>query len=288
MMRSTVRSCVCGLALFLSNTAGLSAAADPALLPLDMLPVPGGVFVMGQDELGELDERPAHQVEIRPFLLDRTEVTNAAYAQCVSAGACRPPRKGLAARGHFGSDTDFQAPKQPVSGISWSDAHAYCAFRGQRLPTEAEWERAARGNDSRLYPWGNEPPDPTRAVYAVRRTAAVGNTPTGNGPYGHCDLAGNVWEWLADDYDPFAYTRSTAGVGLPGSCAEIRRAQDELRQKGPPGFTGTNPIPKDCDKNLRGGAFNYFPQGLRSSNRVHHPGHYRMIMAGVRCAKDTL
>jgi formylglycine-generating enzyme required for sulfatase activity len=242
---------------------------------------------MGQDSIGELDERPAHEVEVRSFLLDRTEVTNAAYAECVAAKACRKARKGLAGEGGFGTDADFGAPNQPVSGISWSDARAYCAFRGKRLPTEAEWERAARGQDERLYPWGNEPPDETRAVFAARHTASVCSVPLGNGPFGHCDLAGNVWEWLDDDYDPLAYSRPSARSGLPGSCAEIRTAQNELRQKGPRGFTGTNPIPTGCDKNLRGGAFNYFLKGLRSSNRVHHPASFRMIMAGVRCAADA-
>ena len=100
-------------------------------------------------------------------------------------------------------------------------------------------------------------------------------------------MAGNVWEWLEDIYDPYAYRRPGAEHGEPGSCSEVMQAQDELREKGLQGFTGTNPIPTECEHVLRGGAFNYGGPGLRSSNRVHHPGHFRLIMSGVRCAKSA-
>ena len=116
----------------------------------------------------------------------------------------------------------------------------------------------------------------------------MGSHPLGKGPFGHDDLAGNVWEWMEDEYDPYAYRRPTANVGLPGSCAQIRAAQDELRAMGKQGFTGSNPIPRDCDRVLRGGAWNYDGPGLRSSNRVHHPGFFHLVMAGFRCAKDAV
>ncbi|MFO8073312.1 MAG: formylglycine-generating enzyme family protein [Polyangia bacterium] len=257
---------------------------DP--IPEGMLPVPGGGFTMGLDDRGIPDERPAHRVEVGPFLLDATEVTNAEYDRCVDAGVCRPPEKPDTERWSFAPLERFRTPRRPVSCISRADAETYCRWAGKRLPREAEWERAARGDDGRLYPWGDEPPTPELAVYRSDVTQPVGSRPDGAGPYGHLDMAGNVWEWLADRYDPHAYRRAGADRGIPAGCPTILKSQDALRRKGKQGFTGTNPIPTTCEHVLRGGAFNYFPWGLRSSNRVHHPGHWRMIMAGTRCAAD--
>jgi formylglycine-generating enzyme required for sulfatase activity len=238
---------------------------------------------MGSNDGGQGDEHPAHPVTLGSFLLDRTEVTNRAYAECVSAGACRAPDPASARR--FGSDTAFRGPEQPVSAISWDDARAYCLFVGKRLPTEAEFERAARGDDQRMYPWGSEPPTPERAVFGTSRTANVATHPAGAGPYGHLDLAGNVWEWIEDVYDPEAYLRPGASRGVPGTCDVILATQDALRRGGRKGFTGSNPIPTECEHVLRGGAFNYGGPGLRASNRVHHPGRFKLVMSGVRCAK---
>jgi formylglycine-generating enzyme required for sulfatase activity len=251
-----------------------------------MLGVPGGEFVMGADDLGEGDERPAHRVTVAPFLLDRTEVTNAAYSRCVDAGACRPHLAASAAKNRLGDDRRFRSPDQPITAVSQEDAATYCAWLGRRLPTEAEFERACRGADARRYPWGDGPPTPELAVFSGDVSAPVGSRPAGAGPYGHLDLAGNVWEWSADRYDPFAYTREGASRGVPGTCEEILAAQDLLRRRGARGFTGTNPIPTECEVSLRGGAFNYPAHGLRCSNRVHHPGHFRMVMSGLRCAMD--
>jgi formylglycine-generating enzyme required for sulfatase activity len=197
---------------------------------------------------------------------------------------------------HAGLDPEFNRPNQPVVGVTWSDAHAYCASVGKRLPREAEFEHAVRGDDGRRYAWGNDAPTPEKTAFGRPlglkpghgTTDDVGSHPTGKGPYGHDDLAGNVWEWMEDEYDPVAYTRATASAGVPASCAEIKAAQDKLRVEGKQGFTGSNPIPFDCDHVLRGGAFNYDGPGLRASNRVHHPGHFRLVMAGLRCAKDAV
>lgn len=271
---------------------GVGEGGDGLAREVDgMLLVPAGTFTMGADRGGEDDEHPAHEVTLPAFYLDRTEVTNAAYGECVRAKACAAPDANAARANHAGDDARFRRPEQPVVGVSWHDGDAYCRFRGKRLPREAEWEKAARGTDGRRFPWGNEPPTPERAVYGrdIGRGATddVGAHPTGRGPYGHDDLGGNVWEWIADEYDPFAYKRSGAARGVPGTCAEILKAQDELRREGKQGYTGSNPIPTICEHPLRGGAFNYDGPGLRAMNRVHHPGTFRLIMSGFRCARDA-
>jgi formylglycine-generating enzyme required for sulfatase activity len=257
--------------------------------------VPGGKFTMGLDVGGEEDEHPAHLVVVEGFYLDELEVTVEDYLGCVRAGACRMYREDVARSFHAGDDAKFRTPKQPISGVSWDDAVAYCRFVGKRLPREVEWERAASGDDRRRYVWGNESPDPTRHGCFMRAvgphgqtTCEVGSFPEGKGPYGHLDLAGNVWEWTADDYDPYAYRRATAGEGKPGSCEQILLAQNEIRDSGRRGFTGSNPVPTTCEKVLRGGAFNYPGPGHRVTNRVHHPGQWRILVAGFRCAKDTV
>jgi formylglycine-generating enzyme required for sulfatase activity len=246
-----------------------------------MLLVPAGTFTMGVDAGGQEDEHPAHPVTLAAFWLDRTEVTNAQWNECVAAGVCRAKSAEVRAR-----HPDFDGPEQPVSGIAWDDARAYCAWRGKRLPREAEYERAVRGDDGRRFPWGNDAPTHERTVFGAGRPEPVASHPSGRGPYGHDDLAGNVWEWMQDEYDPYAYRRSGAAEGKPGSCPEILAALDELRRRGAQGYTGSNPIPTECEHSIRGGAYNYDPAGLRSTNRVHHPGRYRIPMLGVRCAKD--
>jgi formylglycine-generating enzyme required for sulfatase activity len=221
-------------------------------------------------------------VTLGAFWLDKTEVTNAQWEACVSAGAC--PEKAARVRlGH----PDFNGAAQPVSGVSWDQARAYCAWRGKRLPREAEFERAVRGTDNRRYPWGNDPPTRDRAVFGGARPEDVGTHPAGRGPYGHDDLAGNVWEWMEDQYDPYAYRRPGAAEGKPGTCPEIMEALSELRREHQQGFTGANPLPKECEHSIRGGAYNYDADGLRATNRVHHPGGYRIPMLGLRCAKDA-
>jgi formylglycine-generating enzyme required for sulfatase activity len=210
----------------------------------------------------------------------------------VSAGKCAPYRNDVGPHVTGSVEALFRGAEQPVVGISFVDATSYCAFRGKRLPTEAEWERAARGDDGRTFAWGNEKPSPELACYGrepsprVPATDPVGSHPKGKGPYGHLDLTGNVWEWTADYYDPFAYRRPSAAQGIAGSCAEILETQDHLRKTGQQGFTGKNPIPTTCERVLRGGAFNYHAAGLRASNRVHHPETWKLLVAGFRCAKD--
>ena len=258
------------------------AIVEAGSTPADMLRVPGGTFTMGTDTGGEGDERPAHQVTLGAFWLDRTEVTQLAYDACVEAKVCTAPDREIL--NIFGGL--FKAPQKPVIGISWHSARQYCEWRGKRLPREAEFERAVRGDDGRRYPWGNDAPRKELAVYEANYPEEVGSRPLGKGPYGHDDLAGNVWEWLEDEYDPLAYTRATASEGKPGTCDEILAAQNKLRAEGKQGFTGTNPIPTECEKNIRGGAYNYGGPGLRSTNRIHHASRFKLRMTGVRCAKD--
>ena len=163
--------------------------------------IPGGEFMMGGQEFSS--ERPPHRVRLSPYWLGRTEVTNAMY------------RRFLAATGHppttLSQEERFNADDQPVVGVDWAEAAAYCAWAGGRLPTEAEWEFAARGTDGRRYPWGNQPPDPTRAIFdrdfLKGQAAPAGSTPGDVSPFGIFDMAGNVSEWVADDFVP--YTGST-------------------------------------------------------------------------------
>jgi serine/threonine-protein kinase len=190
---------------------------------MTMVFVPAGEFIMGTDR-GMTDESPAHPVYLAGFWLDRTEVTNEAYRQCVEAGACEPPSKS---REYF---DDAAYASHPAVYVSWEDAVDYCVFVGRRLPTEAEWEKAAAWNPSTnekyIFPWGNEFDcakgnfdDETELDVSVMvkdvvgcdgyaRSAPVGSFPQGISPYGALDMAGNVWEWVYDAFlevDPLLF-----------------------------------------------------------------------------------
>ncbi|MBI5517594.1 MAG: formylglycine-generating enzyme family protein [Deltaproteobacteria bacterium] len=242
----------------------------------DRVRVSAGGFTMGTSTAGEPDERPAHHREVAEFFLDRTEVTRGSYQRCVRAGVC----EAAAAR------PTFRDPSQPVVNVSWFMARAYCAWAGGRLPTEPEGEKAARGTDGRTWPWGNDPPTPSRAVYGQRMSvgspARVGERPSGASPYGALDLAGNVWEWTETVYDPYAYTRP----GTEPTCATALAAFTDLRRRNLWAFTGAMGIPSECQRVLRGGAWNYWPDGLRATNRVHHEPRGRYPVSGFRCAAD--
>jgi eukaryotic-like serine/threonine-protein kinase len=187
-----------------------SAQATPDVpLGTPRIDVPAGSFLMGS-ESGALDERPVHRVSGPGFVMDRYEVTNARYAECVKAEACAAP----ALTSSFKRPAYFAAAEYadyPVVHVSWSQATSFCAWAGGRLPTEAEWERAARGTaDSRAYPWGDSAPDCNKANFGgcVGDTDRVGRRPAGQSPYGAFDMAGNVWEWTADWYEAGYYSRS--------------------------------------------------------------------------------
>ena len=167
--------------------------------------VPAGAFVMGNDA-GWEGQKPAHEVSLDAYWIDETEVTNRMYALCVDAGECTAPRDVSSyTREQYYRDpatADF-----PVLHLSWEDADRYCSWAGRALPTEAQWEKAARGTDGRLYPWGNQAPSNDRLnnfdVSFLEDTLQVGSYPEGISPYGALDMAGNVWEWTADWFNPY-------------------------------------------------------------------------------------
>jgi formylglycine-generating enzyme required for sulfatase activity len=240
--------------------AGLSAFAFAR--PTHTVAVPAGSFQMGSTT-GALDEQPVHKVTGPAFQIDRTEVTNGRYAQCVSAGACSAPAlQSSATRRQYFGDARFQ--DFPVIQVSWTQASQFCAWTGGRLPTEAEWERAARGtSDARTYPWGDSTPDCTKANFAgcVGDTDRVGQRPAGQSPYGVQDMAGNVWEWTADWYDASYYTRSP-----------------ESNPQGPE--TGSLKV-------MRGGCWVSGTASLRSTCRkAELPGTWAPNV-GFRCAYST-
>jgi len=158
------------------------------------------------------------------FYIDRFEVTNRQYMTFVRATDYRDPE--------FLTDPERGGAHQPVTGVTWHDACAYASWAGARLPTEVEWEKAARGTDGRPYPWGEEEPDQTRAVLGTvvggLRSATVGSAPAGASPYGGLDLSGNVWEWCADWYDQPGGPRVIRG----GSFGELDSGDGRCYSRG--------------------------------------------------------
>jgi formylglycine-generating enzyme required for sulfatase activity len=209
-----------------------------------MAHVPSGEFSMGSND-GEADEAPVHEVYLDSFWMDTTEITNRMYSLCVEAGGCKPPLQtsSYTRPSYYG---DLNYAEYPVIYVDWSMANAYCQWVGAHLPTEAQWEKAASGGDDRIFPWGDDwdvdkrkrlnfadgnNPETTSDITlndGFRDSAPVGSFPAGASPYGIYDMAGNVWEWVADWYDPTYYVNSPAsnpeGPSVETSLRALRGA----------------------------------------------------------------
>jgi formylglycine-generating enzyme required for sulfatase activity len=228
-----------------------------------MVYVPAGEFLMGSadsDKDASSDEKLQHKVDLDAFWIDRTEVTNAQYKQCVQAPKCKVSS--------YADDSKFNGDNQPVVGVDWNDARTYCEWAGRQLPTEAQWEKAARGTDGRIYPWGNQT---ATCEYAVmddgsgngcgKGSAAwvVGSKPKGNSPYGAFDMAGNVWEWVADWYDEKYYGSSPPKNPTGPASGQVRV--------------------------LRGGSWLNSVLFVRSAIRLRGFPEFRFNDVGFRCSR---
>ena len=179
--------------------------------------IPEGTFRMGgMDVRRAPDETPDHDVTLHAFWMDQLEVTNAMFALCVNAGACEPPQSFKSQR-RFDYYNNPEFKDYPVIYVTWGQAKAYCEWAGRRLPSEAEWERAGRGDDFRTFPWGEDKADGAFANFnmLVTDTSRVGTYPAGASPFGVLDMAGNVAEWVNDYYD-FDYYRSADALNPMG------------------------------------------------------------------------
>jgi formylglycine-generating enzyme required for sulfatase activity len=186
---------------------------------MTLLYVPAGEFTMGSSDLS--DAQP-HIVNLDAFWIDQTEVTNAMYAKCVEANQCNPHlTNGSNTHPNYFGHAEFD--NYPVIYVDWNMAKTYCEWAGRRLPTEAEWEKAARGTDQRTWPWGNEPSDTLHNFDSiVGDTTEVGKYTNGSSPYGAYDMADNVWEWVNDWYSNTYYQNSPSSNPLGPDSGYLR------------------------------------------------------------------
>jgi formylglycine-generating enzyme required for sulfatase activity len=229
-----------------------------------MVLVSAGEFTMGSpDGEGGSDEHPQHTVDLDAYYIDQYEVTVERYKRFMTQAKRANP-------GYWDQVKLRRDAKKPVVGIDWNDAQAYCEWAGKRLPTEAEWEKAARGTDKRTYPWGESKPNSSTANFGkayepekayAEKLKAVGSYKRGKSPFGAYDMAGNVWEWVADWYDKDYYRNSP--------------------EKDPQGPSSGK------SKVLRGGSWYSNPTRLRSADRGRGSPASRNAFDGVRCAHDA-
>ena len=245
--------------------------------PSGMVLIPGGALVQGSDTgEGEADEEPERTVTVDAFYIDVHEVTNAEYAECVTAGDCTPPADfSSSTRGSYYGSATYAS--HPVIHVTWFQARTYCAWRGARLPSEAEWERAARGTapSEWTYPWGEDAPTctlanhggPGGAAPCLGDTDAVSSRPAGATPDGVMDLAGNVYEWVHDWYDDAYYGSGETDNPL-GPAEKI----DDL-------FFSYGKV-------RRGGSWLSEPLFIRAANRAEHAEDEHADNLGLRCARS--
>jgi formylglycine-generating enzyme required for sulfatase activity len=233
--------------------------AAPAETP--MVEIPAGEFAMGLDGMQALeDERPMHRVWVDRFSMDLHEVATAQYAEFLAATQRPAPWQWN------GLDLS-QSGDRPVIGVDWPDADAYCRWKGKRLPTEAEWEKSARGTDGRLYPWGNHVPHKDRANFALGARFSysqvlmpVQSYEKGKSPYGLYHMAGNVWEWVQDWY-----------------AINYYEVSPDRNPQGPE---------EGQFKVLRGGSWSDLPKYLLTYGRFKLLPETRNSYTGFRCAKS--
>ncbi len=233
--------------------------------PVDGMPevyIPAGTFHMGgMDVRRAPNEIPDHDVTLDAFWMDQLEVTNAMYALCLSAGACTPPQNFKSQR----RPSYFDNPEfkdYPVIYVAWNQAKTYCEWAGRRLPTEAEWERAGRGDDFRTFPWGEDKADGLRANFnmLVGDTSRVGTYSAGASPFGVLDMAGNVAEWVNDIYGSYANAGTLNPTG-PTESSSLYRV-------------------------VRGGSLGDAEINIRVSKRSSVPEVDASPRIGFRCAAD--
>jgi formylglycine-generating enzyme required for sulfatase activity len=233
--------------------------------------IPAGTFQMGCDSANDsncqVNESPIHTVHLNAYRIDKYEVTNARYKACVDAGVCIAPG-GTDSWTHDFYFGNAEFADYPVISVAWSQAAAFCAWEGKRLPTEAEWEMAARGSSNRVYAWGNQAPDCSRGNFYLlgpykdcgdHDTAWVGSYPAGASPYGMMDMPGNVEEWVNDGYDPDYYKHSPSN-NPPGAASGFWRV-------------------------ARGGSFLDSAENSRATHREFHDANWSYPTLGFRCAR---
>jgi formylglycine-generating enzyme len=253
--------------LWLCALVGLPSTAismDREIDPVPMVTIPAGVFKMGSPEgQGRSDEWPQRNIHLDQFVIDQVEVTNERYMKFVQATGHRNPPNPYV-NGVLLSSKGIE--DLPVVQVTWYDAKSYCAWAKKRLPTEAEWEKAARGTDGRIYPWGNTSPTSKQANYdrewAEDNTLhPVGSLPGGDSPYGVKDMAGNAREWVSDWYDAEYY----------------KQASDRNPQ---------GPDKKGIVRSIRGGSW-HSPRGdIRVSARGKGGFALQTHGTGFRCARS--